>query len=131
MIFLLQVLLLKTKSGGFLTGGACEDILNTDKAIIRSLSELIRHTLGYNRFLNSNLKPQSFYEERLLFFARGEGNQIVNDRLKMKGTLQIKLPELEIDQPIESFYDSITYTHRCLFKNQPPFVGGVLERLCL
>jgi hypothetical protein len=21
--------------------------------------------------------------------------------------------------------------HRCLFKDQPPFVGGMLERLCL
>lgn len=125
------ILFLKTKFGGFVSGGACEDINNTDKALIRSLSELIRHTLGYNRFLNSEVKPQSFYEKRLYYFACGKGRQIVNERLNRKGTSKIKLPDLEVDQSIESFYDSITYTHRCLFKNQPPFVDGVLERLCL
>jgi len=109
------VLLLKTKIGGFISGGACEGITNTDKALIRSLSELIRHTLGYNRFLNSELNPQSFYEKRLYYFASGEGRQLVNERLNKKGTSKIKLPELEVDRSIESFYDSITYTHRSLF----------------
>lgn len=117
------------KSGGFISGGACgEDI---DQTLLRALDELLRHGLALTKLKNVDQNKLSFYEKRLAYFGFGQGNHLVSRRLSQKGNKSIHLPELEIDQPIETEYQNIYLVYRCLFKNQPPFIGGELERMCL
>jgi hypothetical protein len=79
----------------------------------------------------NKIPPQSFYEKRLAFFGLGHGDQLVAKRLANPGTESVILPHLAIDETVEHSMSQDYFVHRCLFENQPPFVGGELERLCL
>ncbi len=123
-------LLLETTQGGYLTGGACgpnDSIESTERA----LAELTRHCLAYKKLLSNGLKSDSFYSERLSFFASGRGRKIVRKRLEAKGTSSIELPPLVIDELVPHSMEHSFHVYRCLFADQPFFVGGDLERLCL
>lgn len=117
------------KEGGFISGGACGEDL--DQTLLRSLDELLRHGLALNKLKTSNSKVQSFYEQRLAFFGLGNGNNLVSQRLSAIGTKSIELPNLQIDEAIDTEYEKHFLVHRCLFQNQPEFIGGRLERMCL
>ena len=126
------ILMGKIEGKGYISGGAAGTVTNKNETITRGLSELIRHGLAVNRFVKTNIKPETFYEKRLLYFGSGQGNSRVESRIKHISDSKIEIPELEIDQEIKSEnFGSLIYTHRCLFKDQPPFVDGELERLCL
>lgn len=125
------ILLGKLNSGGYISGGACGSVIFEEEIFKRSLDELYRHGLAVQKFKNEHIKPQSFYEERLCYFGLGLGSKLVEDRLEKNGRIAVQLPALKIDEIIPQALDDLYVVHRCYFENQPPFVGGKLERLCL
>lgn len=125
-----KILFAKMKGSGFVSGGACGQTSESQEVFLRSFDELYRHGFAYKRSLAKKIEVASFYEKRLQFFASGLGNQIVADRLNIFGEKEIVLPTLKIDDAIPSPFQGFK-VHRCYFEDQPPFVGGALERLCL
>ena len=128
-----QVLILLgfDQEGGVFSGGACGNQHETENILERAFAELFRHRLAFNRHVKKEIAPKSFYEQRLVHFGSGQGSDAVRDRLSQKGNKIIALPSLKYDEEIKSPFSSLIYTHRCLFQNQPQFVAGKMERLCL
>ncbi len=118
-------------TGGFVSGGACGDISDKKETLLRALDELYRHGLAIENIKKRNLTPHSFYEERLVYFGFGKGNISIRSRLESQSNTFVTLPELKIDEQVPHTLDDLFYVHRCLFKDQPPFIGGKLERFCL
>ncbi len=131
--FKVFILLARVAGQGFLTGGAAGHRGAPREIFVRGLSELIRHGQALRRFQEQKLDPTTFYERRLLYFGLGSGNELVRQRLSRgHSTETIVLPRLEVDGVIvNSKFEFLIATHRCLFEDQPPFVDGELERLCL
>lgn len=125
-----KILFAKMRGLGFVSGGACGSILEEQETLLRAFDELYRHGFAYKRSLEMKIEAKSFYEKRLHFFASGLGNQIVETRLNLSGERPIELPKLKTDKAVPSPFPGFQ-VHRCYFENQPPFVGGDLERLCL
>jgi hypothetical protein len=126
------ILFARIKGYGFISGGAAGSSKKRSEILIRALAELIRHGLALTRFIESQKEPVTFYERRLIYFGLGHGNQLVEDRLRKISENILRLPPLEIDSEIKSDkLGQLIATHRCLFRDQPPFVDGKLERLCL
>lgn len=126
------ILLSRIHGHGYITGGAAGPISQRRAILVRAMSELIRHGLAMARFINTRVEPMSFYEKRLLYFGMGHGNSFVENRLAANTSEVVRLPDLEIDSELKSSQtDPVIATHRCLFRSQPPFVDGELERLCL
>lgn len=123
------IIFIKLKTGGYISGGASG--LRKSDTIFRAASEAVRHYLGFLRYKELRLTPCHFYDERLIYFANGLGNTLVEDRLNSISNKSIILPNLVYDQAVQHSFDNIIYVHRCLFENQPPFVGGDIARLCL
>lgn len=113
---------------GIVTGGACGKFEDQENIMTRAVSELLRHALV---LIQNKEKPDhlSLYEERLLYFGSIEGKRSFYKRLSYVGDKKVVFPDLCIDEKIPSI-DSHS-VHRCLFKDQPPFVGGAIERMCL
>ena len=126
--FKIQIYFAFLKNGGVISGGACG---NSDLISFRAISELIRHGLAAHRFKTTKILPISFYEKRLCFFLKPEGELLVHERLSQQGQEIPNRPILNIDCEIPSVAPNSFYVHRCLFKNQPPFIGGAIERFCL
>lgn len=126
------ILIAELRDGGFISGGAAGETKQNSSTIVRALAELIRHGLGVQKFKQTELNTSTFYEERLMYFGSGKGDNLVFDRLNSNGKEIVQLPSLKIDSEIEApIFKNIVYAHRCLFVDQPPFVDGRLERLCL
>lgn len=121
----------RLKTGGFISGGACSSVNDTKQVLLRSLDELYRHGRAVEKIQLENVEPVTFYEKRLAYFGLGHGNQLISKRLEAKGTKLISLPQLEIDEVVKHELNDLFQVHRCYFENQPPFIGGALERLCL
>ena len=127
----LLILLAENRHGGFITGGAAGSKAEVSKTFSRSFGELLRHLLVIDKMyidLHDNL---SFYEQRLWGFGSGSWNKVVKSRLNVNGTNIISLPGLVVDKEIENKHSDLIVLHRCLFENQPIFMGGNLERLCI
>lgn len=127
----LLIIACELASGGVITGGACGKIENNPKTILRAVSELARHALALYRAEVENYTPTSFYEKRLFFFASEEGFKIYKNRVDYNGDKSIDFTVLKIDSEIKHEFMDLFYVHRCLFENQPAFIGGNIERLCL
>jgi len=125
------IIFCNTKNNGFISGGATGKREDSEETIFRALSELCRHSIAYSRYKSNNIIPETFYEKRLIYFAEGNGNESVLQRIEKSHGPEINLPELVIDEKIENTISKYFVVHRCIFKNQPPFIGGELERLCL
>ena len=123
------------ENGGVITGGACGVANEGTLTRQRAMGELFRHSLGLYRHLAKKIKPQTFYEKRLAWFGSGQGDDLIQERLypKQGGVFlrPIELPPLAIDSEVPHSLDDIFVVYRCLFQNQPPFIGGKLERMCL
>lgn len=120
------------KNGGVISGGACGvKGFNDVETSLRALDELLRHGLAIKKIEKLSLKPDTFYEKRLVFFGSGLGNELVLKRLHSKGQKVIVLPDLLYDLEIPHRNSDLFVVHRCLFKDQPPFMGGAVERLCI
>lgn len=125
------ILIAFTSDGGVFSGGACGPKENEAEVLERAFAELYRHLLAFEKYKKNPKEVSSFYEKRLLYFASGEGRAKVLRRLSMSGVEVIQLPALKYDEEIPSRFREFIYVHRCLFENQPPFVDGAVERLCL
>ncbi|MBL7554269.1 MAG: hypothetical protein JNM24_00495 [Bdellovibrionaceae bacterium] len=117
------------KNGGVVSGGACGS--DNTSIMDRALSELFRHGLAAKRLRQGTTKAQSFYERRLEYFATVEGQIKFEERLAQAGINKVKLPPIIIDEMIPHSFSDLFYVHRVLFQNQPPFIGGELERFCI
>lgn len=126
----LCILLAETESGGFVTGGAASNLEDYHSRFDRAFGELLRHLVVLK---NMGPRPSlhSFYERRLFEFGAGKWSSLVSDRLSRMGEETIVLPELIADKNVDHRAMNVVSIHRCLFKNQPEFVGGRLERLCI
>ena len=113
---------------GIVTGGACGKLEDQTNIMTRALSELLRHALV---LIQNKEKPDhlSLYEERLLYFGSPVGKQSFFERLTHVGSKKVVFPKLCIDEKIPAIESHSV--HRCLFKDQPPFIGGAIERMCL
>jgi hypothetical protein len=127
----LVIFFVKLKDRGYLSAGAAGLSSDVNSIFQRSFSELLRHSLAYHKYLVNNISPKSLYEKRLVYFANGEGNSDVDHRLKNSTEEPVCLPDLKFDQLVPHAFQDLISVYRCLFKNQPPFIGGALERLCL
>jgi ribosomal protein S12 methylthiotransferase accessory factor YcaO len=121
----------ETIDQGVITGGACGNIEDRDQTILRAIGELSRHALAIYKAETEDIKPESFYERRLFYFMSEEGFSLYQNRIKSNGNQKIKLPKLKVDNEIKHEFLDLFYVHRCLFEDQPSFIGGNLERLCL
>jgi hypothetical protein len=131
--FEVMILFAQLKTGGWISGGAAGLAGDTPNTIFRGMSEMIRHALAYNRMTTAqfNWSSLEFYEQRLFFFACGNGNSLVEQRLKNHGMSEIYLPSILLDEQLKHADEDLVAVHRILFEGQPPFVGGHLARLCL
>lgn len=125
------ILLARLRLSGFISGGACGELPQNKETLLRALDELYRHCLAIDNIRKNNLKPESFYEKRLAYFGFGKGNLLIRERIEAKGRKSIFLPTLKTDEQIPHQFDDLFCVHRCLFTDQPPFIGGDLERFCL
>ncbi len=133
--FALLILLAENSDGGYLTGGACECVESGENHLSnleeRAFGELLRHLLAFNKIKNAPLSTLSFYEQRLLGFASGRWAHKVKLRLNQCGESKIFLPNLVVDKEISHPNDDLICLYRCLFENQPVFMGGDVDRLCI
>ena len=129
----LSILLAENNNGGVVTGGAAGDEFQLAETYSRAFGELLRHLIVIKRMSENNLILQeiSFYEQRLWGFGSGSWSEVVTSRLKIRGSRKIVLPTLLFDQEITHGDSDLFIVHRCLFKNQPTFIGGEVDRLCI
>lgn len=125
-----MILLAEVSGGGFLSGGAA-GMGSTQSILFRAVSELLRHALAVSKVRRGKAVPQTFYEKRVSFFGLGEGDSVVHSRLAKRGDRSVILPTLRFDTPIPHDLGHLVAVHRCYFENQPLFMGGKLERLCV
>jgi hypothetical protein len=125
------IIFARLRFGGFVSGGACGLKAKRKMTELRALDELYRHGLALQKIKVQKLTPMTFYEKRLAYFGLGHGNQLIRERFDAKGSMAISLPDLEFDAVVQHSLDDLFLVHRCLFKNQPPFMGGAVERFCL
>ncbi len=127
----LSIFIAETRDGGFVTGGACSRVEDHMKRFNPAFGELLRHLIVVKNMLSVKPANSSFYECRLLGFGSGKWRGLVADRLKVSGSEVVLLPKLSIDQEVQHSLMEIVKIHRCLYEDQPPFIGGALERLCV
>jgi hypothetical protein len=127
----LTIVIAEIKSGGVITGGACGFAGDENRILFRAMSELFRHSLASYR-INLNLNaPETFYENRLAFFLKPEGSELFHKRIKHRKKIPILLPKLEIDSVVPHLFQNLVSVYRCRFLNQPAFMGGSIDRLCV
>lgn len=129
--FFLKILLAETAKGGFVTGGAAGTSEQKEEVFSRAFGELLRHLIVVKKMTSSERSSMSFYEQRLWGFASGEWSGLVLKRLEQKSAKILGLPKLVVNQSIFHPHSDVVSIHRCLFENQPLFIGGPLERLCI
>lgn len=129
--FMLSILIAENEAGGFVTGGAAGLHSDKNETLSRAFGELLRHLIVYDKMKSSERLDLSFYERRLWGFANGEWSELVHKRLNSDSKRVLELPSLLIDQAISHIHADVISIHRCLFHNQPIFMGGALERLCI
>lgn len=117
---------------GVISGGACGKIDDIEAIRYRANAELLRHGLAVKRLAASKDSDLSFYEKRLRFFGMTDaGTTLARNRLATKESNTVVLPKLAHDNSVPHTLSELVAVHRCHFENQPEFVGGKLERLCL
>lgn len=120
------------KPTGIISGGACGKLQDIEKIRYRALSELLRHGLAIPKLQEETSQSESFYEKRLAFFGlTPEGTRLATERLETNGSASVELPSLQFDSEVPHALSDLVSVHRCYFENQPEFIGGRLERLCL
>lgn len=130
----LKIYLVALKGGGYITGGCAEDGGSMSRSTFypRAFSELFRHCLALQRIADGlPFSQDNFYIKRLEFFGLGHGDHLVQQRLQSRGSSSVQFPNLLIDKAFKHQLDDIYVVHRCLFENQPVFMGGDLHRLCI
>lgn len=117
---------------GVISGGAAGPRHDIESVTFRAICELLRHALAVRKIKTLNSSPATFYEKRLAYFGLTQsGTDRALARLNHQGCDAISIPKLAIDEEVPHALDELLTVHRCYFDNQPPFIGGDLERLCL
>jgi hypothetical protein len=129
--YCLSILLAEKGDGGFVTGGACSQVQNEEKRLTPAFGELLRHLFVVEKMLSAKSLGETFYEKRLFGFGSGVWSSLVKKRLSTRGPMPIQLPDLVVNQEIIHEAMDLVKIHRCLFLNQPVFMGGAIERLCI
>lgn len=127
----LSILVAESKGGGFVTGGAASEINAKEKRFVPAFGELLRHLLALEQIRTLSDSELSFYEKRLSGFGSGRWGLAVRQRLSTVGNYRVELPSLVVDREVQQEAPDLVKIHRCLFTNQPIFIGGPLERLCI
>lgn len=117
--------------GGVTMGGACGRTGRSSHTLVRAASELFRHVLAVSRAKQGAHSPQNSYDQRLVFFGSDAGSCAVRSRLQQQGTETLKIPKLALDAEISHEHQDLAVVWRCLFKDQPEFLSGPVERFCL
>jgi ribosomal protein S12 methylthiotransferase accessory factor YcaO len=125
------ILIAQTSSGGVITAGACGPAMSPEKTVLRASDELLRHGLALGRMRKNGTVPRSHYEAKILYFGLGHGSSLVQARIGATGDDPLQLPPLAIDTVVPHSMDGLVHVHRCLYEEQPPFVSGPIERLCI
>ncbi|MGE4130979.1 MAG: hypothetical protein AB7F86_05040 [Bdellovibrionales bacterium] len=125
-----QIYFFVLENDGLVSGGASGTLEEQDHTQIRALGELSRHASAARKLL-AGARAQTFYERRLAYMATHPTCPILNNRIMNSGSSVLQLPDLKFDEGVHHSMSKEVYVHRCYFENQPPFVGGDLERLCL
>ena len=133
--FCLLILIGKNNLGGYFSGGACEQLpLNSKSAhsiFERAFGELLRHLLAFEKMKSCNEDLLGFYEKRLFGFGSGKFSAVVEKRLSLIGAKSVNLPRLLIDAEIDHNNSDSLVLYRCLFQEQPVFMGGAIDRFCI
>lgn len=117
---------------GVVSGGAAGNNTEEISIIGNALGELSRHANAIFRNTISPLPPpQDLYNQRLLYFASSSGLKTFKKRMGLNGKQTIILPPLQHSRVIKHPYEKAVLLYQSLFENQPPFIGGKVERLCL
>lgn len=117
---------------GVVTGGACGPAKEIENTRYRALGELTRHAYALRKLKLEELLPVTFYEKRLAHFGSNfAGEKTARERLSARGNRELQIPDLLFDEEVPHTLSDLVVVHRCYFKEQPDFVGGKLERLCL
>lgn len=125
------IIFAKIRNYGYVSGGAADFVENTNSIVTRAFSELTRHLIAFQKMKVSPSKKFTFYENRLFNFACGQNNFIVEKRLSASGNKILLLPDLAFNDSFQHRFANDFILHRCLFKNQPIFMGGDINRLCI
>ncbi|MAV90972.1 MAG: hypothetical protein CL676_06090 [Bdellovibrionaceae bacterium] len=127
----LKILIAKLAGRGYVTGGAFHQ--SHQIVMDRALGELMRHYIGYVQLLrvNREVKNLDWYNGRLEYFASGEGNFLVENRLSIGSPAEIVLPPIYFDKEINHRLSDSVYVHRCLFENQQEFLDHRKDIFCL
>ena len=128
---LVILMLCELKGGGFLSGGACGYANRRKEIVTRASAELFRHALAHSRMIETSRPPEGFYQKRLAHYCSPMGEEEVLRRLASQGTKAVRLPPLGTDADIPHAASDVVLVHRCLYRDQPPFMGGKLERFCI
>ncbi len=134
--YLLIIFIALNKNGGYLTGGACEftkfSVDGINILFERAFGELLRHLLAYKRMTDYlQFEKLTFYEKRLFGFASGKWSDLVLARLSNIGIIDVPLTQIEVSSELTHVNNDLLYVHHTLFHNQPTFIGGSIDRLCI
>lgn len=124
------ILFLILANGGLVSGGAAGPKADRESSILRALSELSRHAICAKKIIEGT-KPETFYERRLEYMVMKNASEQLFKRLGSSGDRVIFLPKLRFDDEVKHAMQDLVVVHRCYFFDQPVFIGGKLERLCL
>ncbi len=127
----LLILLAESTNKGYFTGGAAGSQDGISGTISRAFGELLRHLVVFQRMSKAVETELTFYEKRLFGFGSGKWNDKVQNRINSYGNQNIIVGKLLIDKIISHSNMDIVAVHRCLFENQPVFMGGDIGRLCI
>jgi hypothetical protein len=127
----LIILLAENFDNGYITGGAAGGHSEELEVYNRAFGELLRHLIVVEKIKSNLDKELSYYEQRLWGFASGKWHNHVTTRLKHKGNRIVQLPPLLIDAQVPHKDSDLICVYQCLFQEQPLFIGGTLERLCI
>lgn len=127
----LTIMIAFNRSGGVTTGGAAGSDFNSEGTMARAFGEMLRHLIVVNKMVVLGSQNMSFYERRLFGFASGEWRELVGNRLNKTGDKIVSFADLICDCEISHDHSDLIVIHRCLFRDQPIFMGGELERLCI
>ncbi len=119
------------KNKGIICAGACGPKNRPAESIRRVFSELFRHSYAVDAFVNRKIEAKFLYEHRLKYFGSGLGDSLFHARISKQSTEAIEFPGLEIDESLIHPLSYCVTIHRCLFENQPDFMSGSIEKLCI
>lgn len=124
-------IIISLKKGGIVCAGAAGHKKDRQNIIFKILSELFRHNMAAKRLIEEEIECKTHYQKKIKFFATVEGQNISKKLLSRTGKQSIKIPPLKKDQLIDHDLADLYNVFFCQYQNQPEFITGKVNRLCL